>query len=57
MHETTTPTSNATGKSTLSQRASTPTIDIEQLAAKVYQLMVEDTRLMRARGLSSRTRK
>jgi hypothetical protein len=32
-------------------------IDIEQLAAKVYQLLLEDARLARARGAVQRVRK
>jgi hypothetical protein len=40
-----------------SQQAPAPTITIEQLAAKVYQLMLEDARLARARGENTRARK
>lgn len=34
-----------------------PTPDIEQLAAKVYQLMLKDARLEQARGAARRARK
>lgn len=39
------------------RRATVPAINVERLAAKVYQLMLEDARLARARGDVSRARK
>jgi hypothetical protein len=57
MSEGTTPTSNGAPKPTAARQAAPPAITIEQLAAKVYQLMLEDARLARARGDGSRTRK
>jgi len=57
MSEPTTPTPNGATGPMLSQQATASTINIEQLAAKVYQLMLEDARLARARGETTRTRK
>jgi len=37
--------------------ATAPAINIEQLAARVYQIMLEDARLARARGNACRVRK
>lgn len=37
--------------------ANAPTPDIEQLAVKVYQLMLKDARLEQARGATRRARK
>lgn len=48
---------SATPDATRSDGASAPAVNIEQLAAKVYQLMLEDARLARARGATQRSRK
>lgn len=45
----------AQAATTSSANSSTP--DIEQLAAKVYQLMLKDARLEQARGATRRARK
>ena len=49
--------SNKAAGSTNSPGASVSTVNIEQLAAKVYQLMLEDARLAHARGAARRARK
>lgn len=57
MNEATTPAPGGATKSMTSRRATAPAINVEQLAAKVYQLMLEDARLARARGDAYRARK
>lgn len=44
-------------QSTAPGNAGASAINVEQLAAKVYQLMLEDVRLARARGGTCRIRK
>lgn len=50
-------TSRQTAQAATTSSASAPTLDIEQLAAKVYQLMLKDARLEQARGATRRARK
>lgn len=57
MHNPNGSTSRQTAQAATTPSASAPTPDIEQLAAKVYQLMLKDARLEQARGATRRARK
>jgi hypothetical protein len=48
---------NETARATDSAGKKASSVNIEQLAAKVYQLMLEDARLARARGEFRGTRR
>ncbi len=57
MNKANTSAPNGATRPSTARQATAPAITIEQLAARVYQLMLEDARLARARGDVYRARK
>jgi hypothetical protein len=50
-------TSRQAAQAATTSSANSSTLDIEQLAAKVYQLILKDARLEQARGATRQARK